>query len=271
MRLGLVQMCSGDRHDGNIAVAAAAVRDAAAAGAEFVAFPEVAGMMNRRIEADRALIRRDREDPYVAASRDLAARHRVWIHTGSTPVLGGDGGRFLNRSHLIDPAGAVIAHYDKVHLFDITPEGGAPIRESARFAPGADAVMPATPWGPVGMSICYDLRFPQFYRDYARDGATLLVIPSAFTPATGRAHWEVLLRARAIENGAFVIAAAQSGRHVDGRETYGHGMVVDPFGRVALDMGTELGVAVIDLDIPAVARARSAIPSLAHGSVYQRR
>ena len=271
LKLGIVQMTSTNRHDGNIVVMEKLVADAAAEGCQMVAFPEVAGMMNRRIEEDRALIFDEPGDPYILACKAAAEQHQVWIHTGSTPIVRGDETRFFNHSNLIDPTGRITAAYDKIHLFDMFPEDRPPLLESRRFAPGRHSVLADTPWGPLGMSICYDLRFPQLYRDYAQDGATLLLAPSAFTVPTGRAHWEILLRARAVENGAFVIAAAQVGQHDDGRETWGHSMVIDPWGRVMLDMGDATGLAVVDLDIDAVDKARTQIPSLKHDRSYSRR
>ena len=271
LRLGLVQMCSSDQHAVNIDAATAMIDDAARAGCQMVAFPEVAGMMNRRIAAIRDSITDADRDPFIAACRAAAADHGIWVHTGSTPVISTGAERFRNHATLIGDDGRVVADYDKVHLFDMTPAEGPPIRESNRYAPGQEAVLAATPWGPMGMSICYDVRFPHFYRDYARDGAVAFFVPSAFTVATGRAHWEILLRARAIECGAFVIAAAQVGTHADGRETWGHAMVVDPWGAVLCDMGDTVGVAVVDLDIKAVARARAQIPSLINERSYVRR
>ena len=170
--------------------------------------------------------------------------------------------RFLNHATLIDATGGIVAEYDKIHLFDVALEGQAPIGESKRFAPGTRATLAQTPWGPFGLSICYDLRFPYLYRAYAQAGAVLMFIPSAFTVPTGQAHWKVLLRARAIETGAFVLAAAQVGHHADGRQTYGHALAVDPWGNVLADLGEAVPMLqLIDLDLSAVARARSQIPS----------
>jgi len=271
LSLGLVQMTSTNRHEGNVAFARKVVAEGAELGCELIAFPEVAGMMNNRIDADRDQIGDAQTDPFITACRELAARYGVWIHTGSTPVVNGVEGRFLNHSNLIDPTGRLVASYDKVHLFDIYPDDAPPILESRRYTAGRNAVLAETPWGRMGLSVCYDLRFPQFYRDYAKDGATLLFVPSAFTVATGRAHWQVLLRARAIENGAFVVAAAQTGKHDDGRETYGHSMVVDPWGRVLCNMRKSVGIRQVTLDISKVAEARTIIPSLKNERVYKRR
>jgi predicted amidohydrolase len=261
LRVALAQMCSADTHEANIATVSRLARQAADEGAELLALPEVAGLMNRNPETSRRQVVAAEHDPFIAACRALAAQYGLWIHTGSTPVLGPDG-RFLNHSTLIDAAGGIVAEYDKIHLFDVTLEGQAPIGESKRFAPGDHAVLAETPWGPFGLSICYDLRFPYLYRAYAQAGAVLMFIPSAFTVPTGRAHWEVLLRARAIETGAFVLAAAQAGQHADGRVTYGHALAVGPWGEVLADLGeTAPSVRVMDLDLAAVGRARAQIPA----------
>ncbi|MDG4649592.1 carbon-nitrogen hydrolase family protein [Roseibacterium sp. SDUM158017] len=265
LRAALAQMRSADTHDANIETVAALAAQAAAQGAELLCLPEVAGLMNRDAEAARRQVVAAADDPFIAACRDLASTHGMWINIGSTPVLAPDG-RFLNHSAVIDDTGAIRAEYDKVHLFDVAIEGQAPIGESKRFAPGTEAVMADTPWGPWGLSICYDLRFPYFYRRYGQEGARLIFIPSAFTVPTGRAHWEVLLRARAIETGAFVLAAAQAGDHADGRETWGHALAVDPWGTVLADLGREApGLAVLDLDLTRVEAARRQIPALRTG------
>ena len=261
LRVALAQMCSADTHEANIATVSALAAEAAAGGAELLALPEVAGLMNRNPEKSAKQVVAAEDDPFIAACRDLAARHGLWIHTGSTPVRGPDG-RFLNHATLIDATGGIVAEYDKIHLFDVALEGQAPIGESKRFAPGTRATLAQTPWGPFGLSICYDLRFPYLYRAYAQAGAVLMFIPSAFTVPTGQAHWKVLLRARAIETGAFVLAASQVGHHADGRQTYGHALAVDPWGNVLADLGEAVPMLqLIDLDLSAVARARSQIPS----------
>jgi predicted amidohydrolase len=258
-------MCSGDTHEANIATVGEFAVQAAGQVAELLCLPEVAGLMNRNGEVARTQVVEAGADPFIAACRELAAKHGLWIHIGSTPVLAPDG-RFLNHSAVIDDTGTIRATYDKVHLFDVAIEGQAPIGESRRFAPGEVAVVLDTPWGPWGLSICYDLRFPYFYRRYGQEGVSLIFIPSAFTVPTGRAHWEVLLRARAIETGAFVLAPAQAGTHADGRETWGHALAVDPWGKILADLGQDTpGLAVIDLDLARVAAARRQIPALHTG------
>jgi predicted amidohydrolase len=265
LRAALAQMCSGDTHEVNIATVTALAAKAAQQGAELLCLPEVAGLMNRNGAIARSQVVAAKDDPFIAACRALAEQHGMWIHMGSTPVLAPDG-RFLNHSAVIDAEGEIRATYDKVHLFDVAIEGQAPIGESKRFAPGDAAVVLDTPWGPWGLSICYDLRFPYFYRRYGREGVTLIFIPSAFTVPTGRAHWEVLIRARAIETGAFVLAAAQAGVHADGRETWGHALAVDPWGAVLADLGRDApALAVVDLDLARVAGARRQIPALKTG------
>lgn len=265
LRAALAQMRSADTHGENIATVTDLAAQAAGQGAALLCLPEVAGLMNRNGAAARRQVVAAPDDPFIAACRDLAARHGIWVHIGSTPVLAGDG-RFLNHSAVIDDTGTIRAEYDKVHLFDVAIDGQPPIGESKRFAAGAEAVMLDTPWGPWGLSICYDLRFPYFYRRYGQEGATVIFIPSAFTVPTGRAHWEVLVRARAIETGAFVLAAAQSGDHADGRETWGHALAVDPWGSILADLGREApALAVVDLDLAMVGAARRQIPALVTG------
>ncbi|WP_281984835.1 carbon-nitrogen hydrolase family protein [Thalassorhabdomicrobium marinisediminis] len=272
LRLSIAQMTSTNRHEGNIAWMEEAAAQAAEDGAQMLALPEASGLVNKdRDDALRLVVDHD-ADPFIAACRAAAAKHGLWIQTGSTPVKGPDGvdgPRFLNHGDMIDPDGRIVAGYDKIHLFDIHLDGKPPTGESRRYGPGRRAVLADTPWGPAGLAICYDLRFPQLFRDYGQRGATLLFVPSAFTVPTGRAHWEVLLRARAIENGAFVIASAQVGKHDDGRVTYGHSMVVSPWGEVLVDMGSDgPGLRTVDLNLDEVAAARRQIPSLQNGRDY---
>ena len=261
LRVALGQMCSADTHAANITTMEALAADAARQKADLLALPEVAGLMNRNPEVAKTQVGTADRDPYLAACARAAAEHGLWIHAGSTPVLGAYE-RFLNRSVVFDADGALRASYDKIHLFDVTLEGRAPIGESKRFAPGSRAVIVPTPWGDWGLTICYDLRFPHLFRHYGQRSAKTIFVPSAFTVPTGRAHWEVLVRARAIETGAFVIAAAQSGHHADGRETWGHSMIVDPWGQIVCDMGeADPSVQVLELDLGAVAAARRQIPA----------
>lgn len=241
-----------------------AVERAAGEGADMLFTPEMSELLDRdRARAAGTILPEDR-DVALAAVREAAAKHRLWIHLGSLALKGGSGTRNLNRGFVIDDQGAIRARYDKLHLFDIDLPDGQSIRESAAYAPGEQAVAVDTPWGRLGLAICYDMRFPDLFRSLSDAGATMLSVPAAFTAPTGRAHWHVLLRARAIEASAFVIAAAQTGTHADGRTTYGHSLVVDPWGEVLLDMGEAPGVAVVEIDSRRLAEVRGQIPVLQH-------
>ena len=247
----------------NIAAVQDAVRSAAADGAQLIATPENVTMMaaGRREIRERAMP----EDSHagLAAFRELAAQTGAWLLVGSLGIAL-PGGRVANRSYLIEPTGDIAARYDKIHMFDVELPGGETYRESANFEAGREAVLADTPWGLFGLTICYDVRFPQLYRSLAHGGARLMMVPSAFTRTTGEAHWHVLLRARAIETGAFVIAPAQTGTHPRGRQTYGHSLIVDPWGRVLADGGEQPGIVMAELDLSEVDHVRSAVPSLDH-------
>ncbi|WP_224816045.1 carbon-nitrogen hydrolase family protein [Hasllibacter sp. MH4015] len=262
LRIAIGQLCSARTQAENLAMVTPLVSDAKGQGAEMLALPEVASMMNADRKAADALVVAAADDPFINGCRELAARHGIWIHTGSTPVRAPDG-RFFNRSTLIDGGGDIVTEYDKIHLFDVNIEGKVVFTESKAFAPGDAAVVAETPWGGLGLSICYDLRFPKLYNALASHGARVLFIPAAFTVPTGEAHWHVLMRARAIETGSFVISPAQSGHHDDGRTTYGHSLAVDPWGTVLADL--EAGapkLRVVELDLTRVASARAQIPAL---------
>lgn len=265
LRIGVLQMTSGIDPVANARDLAAGVAALARQGASIVFTPELSGLLDR--DRDRIVANAVTEavDPTLAGARAAAAEHRVWVHLGSCPIKpDAQADRLLNRGFLIDDSGAVRARYDKVHLFDVDLPTGERYRESATYIPGESAVAADTPWGRLGLTICYDLRFARLYDALSGAGASLIAVPAAFTRPTGEAHWHTLLRARAIEAGAFVIAAAQTGRHEDGRETFGHSLVVDPWGRVLLDMGAAAGHAVCDLDLDAVADTRARIPAIAH-------
>ena len=268
MRVGLVQLNVGPDPAANLPVTAARVKEAYAAGADLVCTPEVTGFITTDADHQAAMIRQESDDETLDALRSIAVQAGRWLSIGSLAVDTGDpDGRFANRSFLIAPSGEIAARYDKIHMFDVEVSETEKYRESARYRPGTDAVLAETPYGRIGLSICYDLRFPALYRRLAQAGADILLIPSAFSPVTGAAHWEPLLRARAIETGCFVIAAAQTGEHVGApkpRATHGHAMIVSPWGEVLCDMGTEPGVACVDLDLSAVAEARRRVPSLSH-------
>lgn len=267
MRLGLVQPTTGIDPAIEATNLAAAIASLAADGAELIFTPEMSGLLDRDRARAAASIGDEADDTVLATVRDAAARAGVWVQLGSL-ALRGPGDKYVNRAFLIDPAGAIRARYDKIHLFDVDLPGGETWRESSAYAPGDTAVVAATPWGPLGLTICYDLRFPALHRALAEAGALMLSVPAAFTRPTGRAHWHVLLRARAIETGCFVVAAAQTGVHADGRETFGHGLVVAPWGDVLLDMGEAPGLAICDIDLAAVAEARGRVPALRHARPF---
>ncbi len=265
LRLGLVQMTAGIDPAANAASLTTAIAALAAGGAQMIFTPEMSGLLDRNRDRLFAAVRREADDPVLAAVRNAARVHGVWVHLGSLALAEGQDGRLVNRGFMIDDQGAVCARYDKIHLFDVDVGAGHSYRESASFTPGETAVAAMTPWGTVGLSICYDLRFARLYDTLTSvGGATLLSVPAAFTQPTGAAHWQVLLRARAIEAGAFVVAAAQTGLHDDGRETFGHSLVIDPWGHVLLDMGTVTGHALCDIDLDAVAATRARIPAIDH-------
>lgn len=264
LAIALGQMCSRRTQAENLITVTDMAAEAKGQGAEMLALPEVSSMMNADRKAAQHLVVDAVDDVFINGCRDLAAKHGMWIHTGSTPVCAPDG-RFFNHTTLIDDTGEIRATYNKVHLFDVDVPG-ATFRESKAFAPGDAAVVVDTPWGTIGLSICYDLRFPYLYRAMAQAGAQVLFIPAAFTVPTGKAHWHVLMRARAIETGSFVIAPAQSGHHDDGRDTYGHSLAVDPWGQVIADL--EEGapkVQTVTLDLSKSAKARTQIPALDNG------
>ncbi len=272
-RLACIQTSSGNDMAENIAAASTLVRAAHAADADLIALPECVAMMEMgraKIIAKSATVD---AHPALTAFRALAAQLGVWLLAGSLTVdLGEDGedgeDRVANRSFLLDRRGAVVAHYDKIHMFDVDLAGGESYRESTTYRPGGSAVLAETPFGRLGMTVCYDLRFPQLYRALARAGAELLAVPSAFTRQTGAAHWHVLLRARAIETGAYVFAPAQCGTHPKDRTTYGHSLIVDPWGEVLADGGEEPGFVIAEIDPARVAAARRSLPSLSHDRAF---
>jgi len=267
-RVGLIQMRSGRVPAINVDEAARLIGEAKAAGADYVQTPEMTNILESRRDALMAAILPEENDPALTAFRELARRHGLWVHVGSLALKAAPD-RAANRGFLIAPDGTVAARYDKIHMFDVDLANGESYRESRSYVPGERAVAADLPWGRLGITICYDLRFPALYRALAEAGSTFLAIPSAFTRQTGEAHWHVLLRARAIENGCFVLAAAQGGRHESGRETYGHSIAVDPWGRILAEGADEPGVVMAEIDPAAVATARARIPSLQHGRRFE--
>ncbi|NRP69972.1 Hydrolase [Ensifer psoraleae] len=257
-----VQMCSGVDPARNVEMMAKLVREAAAQGATYIQTPEMTGAIQRDRTGPRSVLKHEADDIIVREAANLAGELGVYLHIGSTPIALADG-KIANRGFLFGPDGVKICDYDKIHMFDVDLENGESWRESAAYRPGATARVADLSFGKLGFSICYDVRFPELFRQQAVVGAEIMSVPAAFTKQTGEAHWEILLRARAIENGFFVIAAAQAGKHEDGRETFGHSMIVDPWGRVLAEAGpTGEGVIVADIDTAAVHRARAKIPNL---------
>lgn len=264
-----VQLRAGRNVAANIEAAEDLVRQAAEAGATFVATPENTSLM----EAERALLfekaKPEDEDEALRALRAVAREKKIWLLIGSLPIRVAED-KLANRSFLVSPEGRIAARYDKIHMFDVDLAGGESYRESRNFAAGESAVTADLPWGRLGLSICYDLRFPQLYRALAHEGARFLTVPSAFTRQTGEAHWHVLLRARAIENGSFVFAPAQGGRHENGRETFGHSLIVAPWGEIIAEAGTEPGIVTAIVDPAKIEEARGRVPSLKHDRSFDR-
>ena len=263
LRVACVQMRSGVEIAPNIAAASDLIRDAAGQGAQLVATPEMTNLLDIRPGKARPKIVPEADDQTLAAMRSLAAELGIWVLIGSIAVTLEGEDRLANRSVLIAPDGSVRARYDKIHMFDVEVGDGQSYRESRAYRPGERAVLAETEFGKLGMTICYDVRFPHLYRKLAQAGAGILTIPAAFTRVTGKAHWHVLVRARAIETSSFIIAPAQGGKHEDGRETFGHSLIVSPWGEVLTEKADdEPGVILADLDLDAVAIARRRIPSL---------
>lgn len=269
MRAALVQMTSSDDPVANLAVTRAMVVEAAGQGADLVVTPEVTNCVSTSRSHQNAVLRDEASDITLAALRDEAKAHGIWLLIGSLALKTDDpDGRFANRSVLIAPDGSIRARYDKIHMFDVDIDATESYRESDGFRPGSRAVLADTPFGALGMTICYDVRFAALYRALAKAGARILTVPAAFSPVTGAAHWETLLRARAIETGCFVLAAAQCGQHDASRgqqrRTHGHSLAVAPWGEVLADAGTQPGVTLVDLDMAQVDQARRRVPSLDH-------
>ncbi|MAU53419.1 MAG: amidohydrolase [Roseovarius sp.] len=269
MRAALLQLTSSDDPAENLATMRALMAEARADGAEIILTPEVCNCVSASRRHQNAVLSPEESDPVLAGLRDEAARLGTWLLIGSLALRTEDrDGRFANRSFLIDAAGDIRARYDKIHMFDVDVSPEETYRESDGFRPGAHAVLAETPWGKLGLTICYDIRFPHLYRRLAQAGADILTVPAAFSHVTGAAHWESLLRARAIETGCFVLAPAQTGTHRastgKARRTHGHSLAVAPWGEVLADGGTAPGIVMVDLDLSEVAQARNRVPSLRH-------
>lgn len=268
VKIGLVQPNIWDDMDANIAQISALARQARKDGAELIATPENSGFMGANAAASVAAGRPEERHPALQAFRDLAKEMSAWFLVGSIAVKPEGANRNYNRSYLLAPDGVIAARYDKIHLFDVDLPSGETYRESNSIAPGAAGVLASLPFATLGMSVCYDLRFPGLYRGLAQAGADLISIPAAFTRTTGQAHWHVLLRARAIETGAFVIAPAMWGDHPGNRQTYGHSLVIDPWGKVLADAGDGVGTVTVEIDLAEVAKARAQIPAWRHDPAY---
>ena len=262
-RAGLVQMCSGRDVERNIADASALIREAAAKGAEFIATPEMTNILDTDRGRVAAIVQAEAEDPAPRAFGQLAKDAGVYLLIGSL-ALRSELQKLVNRSLLFSPEGEVLARYDKIHMFDVDLGEGHSFRESKGYEAGQRAITADLPWGRLGLSVCYDVRFPGLYTSLAKAGSYLLSVPSAFTNLTGEAHWHVLLRARAIENGAFVLAPAQAGRHECGRESYGHSLIIGPWGEIMGDGGTDPCVVTAEIDLTLAMSARRRIPALSH-------
>jgi predicted amidohydrolase len=266
--VGLVQMRSGLTPAPNLDAAIKLIGEAKTGGADYVQTPEMTNILALQREKLFAAIVPEENDTSLATFRELARQLGIYLHVGSLAIKISPE-KAANRSFLIDRTGEIIARYDKIHMFDVDLANGESYRESRNYRPGESAVVADLPWGRLGLTICYDLRFPSLYRALADAGSSFIAIPAAFTKQTGEAHWHVLIRARAIENGCFVFASAQGGRHENGRDTFGHALVVDPWGRVIAEGGTEPGVVLAKIDPAEVATARSRVPSLQHGRRFE--
>ena len=264
LRVACVQVTSTPNIERNVELTTPLIREAHGAGAQFITLPEIVNLCDMNGDAARAAAQSEDRDPALAAYRALAAELGVWLLAGSLAIKLADEDRLANRSFLIDASGAVVARYDKIHMFDVNLANGETFRESHTYRPGDEAVVAETPWGVLGMTVCYDIRFPYLYRSLAHAGARMIAVPSSFTRRTGKAHWHILMQSRAIETGCFVIAPAQCGDHEDGRKTFGHSVIIGPWGEVLADGGEQPGVITADLDFAQVDKVRSMIPSLTH-------
>ena len=262
-RAALVQMCATRSVQKNVADAVSFIAEAASAGAQYVQTPECTTLMEIDPVRLRAETGPEEGNAVVAAFSQAAKDNRIWLHIGSMAVAASDG-RLANRAYLFAPDGSIAARYDKIHMFDVDLGNGEVYSESKNYCPGGDAVLTALPWGLLGFTICYDLRFPALHRALAKSGAKFIAAPAAFTRVTGEAHWHILLKARAIETQTFIFAAGQAGRHENGRETYGHSLIISPWGEILADAGLEPGVVIADIDVEQIDQVRRRLPSLTH-------
>ncbi len=261
LKVACIQLTSGADLLENIEKVENLLKQAAESGAKFIFTPENSFLMEAGTKNHE--IYKQEEHPAVIASSDMAKKYGVWLLIGSVAVAGSDNKNY-NRSLLFNPAGEIAAQYDKIHLFDVEVGDGQTYRESAKMIAGDKAVIADMPFAKLGMTVCYDLRFPQLYRALAKAGANIITVPAAFTQVTGQAHWHVLLRARAIENACFIVAPAQTGTHAGGRKTYGHSLIINPWGEIIADAGTEEGIITAEIDLSEVAKIRANLPSLQH-------
>ncbi|MDB5810610.1 MAG: Amidohydrolase [Betaproteobacteria bacterium] len=262
-----VQLNSGSDMAANLLAAETAIVSAAASGAELILLPEYAALLDGSGRVMRDNSPPEAGHPALEKFRALAQQTKTWLLVGSLTIKV-DAERMANRSYLLSPDGAIAAHYDKIHMFDVTLPSGKVIRESSAYQPGDRAVVAATPWGPLGMTICYDLRFPQLFRALAQAGALFIAVPSSFQRETGVAHWHSLLRARAIENLSYVLAPAMCGDHPGNRMTYGHSLIIDPWGRIVAELGAEPGIAIADINVDEVLKVRGMLPSIEHDRAF---
>lgn len=270
LKLACIQMRSGVEVAENISAASVLISAAAQAGATLIATPEMTNLIDIRPGMGRRKASLQADCPALSAFRELAAQHKVWLIIGSLAMKIETEDRLTNRSFLIGPKGNIVAHYDKIHMFDVSVEDGQTYQESRTYKAGERAVIAQTPFGTIGLTICYDLRFPALFRQLAQAGSMILTCPAAFTQITGQAHWHALLRARAIETGSFILAPAQGGTHEDGRTTYGHSLIVSPWGEIlAEQVGQEPGVMFADIDLIEAAKARARLPSLTHDRTFR--
>ncbi len=270
MKTALIQFTAGEDPAPNLETVRHMVRDAARSGAAFVLTPEVSNILSNSRQHQQAVLHHEADDPFLAAMQEDAGALGIWLLIGSLALKTGDtDGRFANRSFLISPEGEIMARYDKIHMFDVEIDETETYRESAAYRPGTQAVVADTQFGKIGLTICYDMRFPHLFRKLAKAGATIITAPAAFSPVTGKAHWQSLLRARAIENGAFILAPAQCGQNGPTRATHGHSLVVSPWGEVLADGGEAPGITMVDLDLADVGRSRRRVPSLDHDREFE--